>query len=990
MRTRVASILVIAGMLLLWVMTWSSVPKQSKTSLDEKAFAKPEMKISTANVPLREVMSLLPNNRSWAGFLAEQGAETEGYIDPRSGTPSSIMLSVPLIPGNGKNNRLTLDELARTIGRPVSEVEPGVVKEAVKKFILKNREVLGIDVDQLGEIQATQVTDELWQIHIPQQVKGVPVRFGRVGATLSHGNLVLLGTEMWGNARINTHPRIDAAKAEQIGFDYVGGRLPEDTKWMEPTLVIVPIAPAGRESATRPGGRPGDGYQHRLVWAFGFERPLDAGRWEVMVDAHSGEVVALQDTNYYPTRKIKGGVYPITNTGICQSPYRCGEMQSFTPMPFVDYSPGSYANSAGVFDFAGTATTTLNGKYIGITDLCGSISESSASGDIDLGGTNGQHGCAVPPGHSAGDTSSSRTVTYEMNKIAEMARGWLPNNTWIRGQPQPLRVRVNRPISLFQCNAAWDGTEIWSGKGGFVCDQTCCAACLPDALCNQCGAGCCEECCHECGDLGEISTIMDHEWGHGLDANDANLTMSNTSEAYADIAAMYRTQTSCSGYGFRTSFWTDDEGCGLTLDGTGFNGKANQVDGIHCFTDCSGLREADYAKHLPATPDTPQNLVCGSCLTPGSGRVGPCGREEHCEAAPITQSAWDLATRDLQSAPFSFSSVTAFNLANRLFYLGSGNVLAWHACDCNAGTSDGCGANSGYNQWLAADDDNGNLADGTPHMTAIYAAFSRHNIACSTPARQNGGCAAGPSTATNLTVKPGALQARLTWNSVPGASKYWVFRTEGQAGCSMGRAIIATPATIAYTDTEVADGRRYYYSVMAVGSSDACSGPSSACRCATVHSGTPPPDVVASSDYQTGPGIIYQGSYWDTQVEDGVFEILQETVQGGISRLSHTWKFTNVPDGCLLLNYAADRVKGTDNDDFKFSWAPDVGGVPGAFEDIPGAVVMKPFHLIGGVTMSFGGPGAGSTVYIRIQDTNQTSGSSLDKVSVDRIAVLPQ
>ena len=37
-------------------------------------------------------------------------------------------------------------------------------------------------------------------------------------------------------------------------------------------------------------------------------------------------------------------------------------------------------------------------------------------------------------------------------------------------------------------------------------------------------------------------------------------------------------------------------------------------------------------------------------------------------------------------------------------------------------------------QWLAADDDNGNLTTGTPHMTALFAAFNRHGIACATPA----------------------------------------------------------------------------------------------------------------------------------------------------------------------------------------------------------------------------------------------------------------
>jgi hypothetical protein len=48
----------------------------------------------------------------------------------------------------------------------------------------------------------------------------------------------------------------------------------------------------------------------------------------------------------------------------------------------------------------------------------------------------------------------------------------------------------------------------------------------------------------------------------------------------------------------------------------------------------------------------------------------------------------------------------------------------------------GCGANSGYLSFLAADDDNGNLNDGTPHMSAIYKAFNDQEIACNTPARQ--------------------------------------------------------------------------------------------------------------------------------------------------------------------------------------------------------------------------------------------------------------
>ena len=51
--------------------------------------------------------------------------------------------------------------------------------------------------------------------------------------------------------------------------------------------------------------------------------------------------------------------------------------------------------------------------------------------------------------------------------------------------------------------------------------------------------------------------MFDHEWGHGLDDNDAGGALSNSSEAYADIAAIYRLQASCVGHGF---FWTANDG----------------------------------------------------------------------------------------------------------------------------------------------------------------------------------------------------------------------------------------------------------------------------------------------------------------------------------------------------------------------------------------------------------------------------------------------
>jgi hypothetical protein len=785
--------LALLGILVLASGAWALEPKEDSGSyLDQKAFFKPELYISSSQQALEDVQSALPNHAAWENFQAALAiggeAPVKVFIDSRSGAATNLIGSFPLIPGNGTGNRIGLSSLSARLGRAVGGVDASAVRDAARKFVLDHKDLLGIDTTQLGNVRADQINPNLWQVSIPQTYQGVPVRYGRVALSISHGNVVVVGTETWGDVRGLSHiPKVDATQALNAGFGYAGGRTSSDVVLRQPTLEVIPAAA-------------GSGYKHLLTWTYTFRRPPDDATWEVLVDAHSGEVLAFQDVNQYATQQVTGGVYPLTNTEICPTPGTCGTMQSGWPMPFADTglaSPNNFSNSAGLFNYtSGTVTTTLTGRYVDIIDQCGAISE-SAAGALNLGGANGNHDC-TSAGASLGDTASSRTAFYELNKLIEMGRGWLPSNTWLQGL-LPTTVNINNT-----CNAFYSGGTVNFYRSGGGCRNT-----------------------------GEIAGVFDHEWGHGLDDNDTAGNLSNSSEGYADIAAIYRLQTSCVGHGF---FWTSNKGCGTTSDGTGFNANENQVGGSHCDLDCSGVRDADWDKHVDHTPDTPLGFVCGACTT-GSG---PCGRQVHCAAAPSRQAAWDLVARDLRGAPFNYDSQTAFIVGNKLFYQGSGNIGAWHSCTCG-GTADGCGATNGYMQWLTADDDNGNLNDGTPHMTAIFAAFNRHGIACASPTPQNAGCAAGPTAASTITATPAANQASLSWSSVGGATRYWVFRSEGHAGCDFGKTLIAETTGTSFNDTQVANGRNYYYNVVAAGSSSACYGVIS--NCATVTpGGAPVPD----------------------------------------------------------------------------------------------------------------------------------------------------
>src|SRR5690606_28756276 len=220
-----------------------------------------------------------------------------------------------------------------------------------------------------------------------------------------------------------------------------------------------------------------------------------------------------------------------------------------------------------------------------------------------------------------------------------------------------------------------------------------------------------------CANTGEIAAVFDHEWGHGMDANDATPGVSRPGEGIADLYAIYRLNDSSVGRNFRP---------GVNCDGFG-----------DLCLDCTGVRETDWAKHASGEPHdvawilSPTSGPGGGCGAPGIPGSTPCGGGTHCEGHVVSESGWDLVHRDLQGfegSDFDYDLNTALELGTRLAYEGSGGVTSWYQCVTD-GTG-GCNSDSGYLNFLAADDDNGDLTDGTPHMTALFAAFDRHQIAC--------------------------------------------------------------------------------------------------------------------------------------------------------------------------------------------------------------------------------------------------------------------
>lgn len=750
--TRALSISAVAlPITLLGIPAFAIVVPPGDSALEQKAFHHPVLDLD----PLLVAPGALTDgvSQALADLEALDVAPDVAFLDVRGGTWATLLPATPLLPGDGAGNALTWRELGAEA--PATDaVLGGLAADALLAYLEEHKRELRIDPDELTLQATVQSGGEVIQVYGARQLGDVPVRGSLLTAVINHGNLTLLGVEKWAPTALVTRPRVPASQATRVLLAHLEPLQPVAFV-AAPELLVVPAA-----------GQPGPGglvpYDYRLVWRLQPRFAGDLGTWEGLVDGVSGELLEFRDTNQHgSSRRVLGGVYPVSND---QVPPDGIEVAGY-PMPFADVDDGSgvvFTDAGGnVAGVGGTITTNLDGQFVRISDVCGAVNESSA-GDIDLG-TSGGDDCTIPPGHSAGDTHSARSGFYELNRIKEMARGQLPANAWLQQQ-----LTANMNINSF-CNAFWSGSTVNFYRSGGGCANT-----------------------------GEIAGVFDHEWGHGMDDNDAVPTISNPGEGIADTYAALRLSQSCIGRGFFQS------------------GQCSGY-GDPCLS-CTGIRDIDWANHASGLPHDVDWAQAN------------CGGIPHCLGHLNSESTWDLYTRDLPGT-YGFESNRSLEITTRITYIGAGNVSTWFITtgNCENTTGCGCAATGGYLQYLAADDDNGNTADGTPHMNALFDAFERHQIHCTTPAVQDSGCAGRPTVAPVVTGSPGPTTVTLSWGAVPNATRYKVYRTDGEHQCAFGKTLAGETTGLSFQDTGLQDGRDYSYIVAGFPASNSCMGPASAC-----------------------------------------------------------------------------------------------------------------------------------------------------------------
>ncbi len=719
-------------------------------ALAAKSFQHPDMK----GQDLFQEVSELPAKaatETQQRLVALGVGEATARLDARSGRFVTLFPTAPMIPGKGVGNHLRWSDLNKAAA-PRGRAHEQAAWQAVRAFLVANQEALGVDLSELADSATLTSHDggDMVQIHALRLFDGIQVRGSYVNAVVKKGNLILLGVHKWSDRGTSSNrPQLTREEATALAESFLSP-LEVSGEWGKADRVYL---------ALYNGNGPGNsqGYRYELVWSVKKNVKGDAANLEILVDAFTGEILSSLDTNQYA--EIKGGVLPVTNDGIPPD----GVEQAGWPMPFQETTLG-VTDTGGNVAGSGSITTTFFGPFVNINDQCGADSLTQID-NVDWG-TSGGTDCTTPGFGGAGNTHASRTGFYELNKIIEMGRGQLPSNSWLQA-----RLTSNMNINN-TCNAFWNGTVNFYRSGG------------------------------GCFNTGEIAGVFDHEWGHGLDQNDATPGIASPSgEGVADIYTALRLNTSCIGRNFRATVCT------------GF--------GDPCLT-CTGVRDIDYLKRASGQPHG------------YSWSNANCGGSVHCVGAVYAEAMWSLWKRELQSAPYNYDNNTAHEITTRLSYIGAGATGTWFS---GGPPNGGCGGSSGYMNYLAADDDDGNLNNGTPHMTAIFNAFNDQEIACQTPTVQDSGCAGVPTTAPSVTANASDKSVDLSWGAVAGATSYQVFRTEGVFACDFGKVKLGETAGTTWNDTNLQNGRQYSYVVIPIGGNAACMGPASSCANATPASG---------------------------------------------------------------------------------------------------------------------------------------------------------
>ncbi|MFK7739251.1 MAG: hypothetical protein AB8H80_02920 [Planctomycetota bacterium] len=460
-------------------------------------------------------------------FEADQGGDWIVKWHPATGTPSHIY-------GTG----IALEDWR---GNSLAEA-----RRHANQVLVDQADLLGLGSSTFREVIGARM-GRTWSFTFDQSFRGVPVLEGRVDVRVNmRGVIAMIGSRAWPiQDSFNTTPAITAQLAQATAWADMGGE--PNGNAAAPRLVIWgDIASPQLAPVT-------------LAWEVPVHEiaPGDSGKFgRYLIDARTGRVLRFENdkhdcglgncsantariaptpsASYGPSvslteapTAVEDTVLPIPTTVTVMAWTRTGDdaTSALQNIPF----PGLELNVPGV----GSRTTDNNGEFV--IDINSPVT-------ISINGLDGRHhdpisGSSAPSGsvtvqpgvnasiqllsaNASSAQAAHTTASYWTDRTNEWARSILGNTPQLNiADGIGINVNVNQT-----CNATYGGNNTNYYQAGNGCNNT------------------------------AFSTVVAHEWGHGLDdryGGISNSVAEGLSEGWGDIIGMYQVDSPILGSGFQ-------------------------------------------------------------------------------------------------------------------------------------------------------------------------------------------------------------------------------------------------------------------------------------------------------------------------------------------------------------------------------------------------------------------------------------------------------
>ena len=456
----------------------------------------------------------------WQQFLAKNGGNWRVEWSAATSTPKAIWGSGVPLSGWRENS---LEEARRH----------------ANQMLLEHRELLRLGASGFREIIGSRM-GQTWTFTFQQTFLGLDVIGGRADVRVHmKGRVPMLGSMAFPiPADFDVKPTIDATLAHALAWQALGElptSVPQPADQKAPRLVIWGDVQAG------------DIAPFRLAYEVGVSN-VDAGGngaiGRFFVDAKTGAVLHYQNDKHEcgfdgcgigkepavatsAPAADAAALPPVPTVVTVQGWTRIG-VDALDPLVNVPL-PGIVLNVPGV----GSVTTDNNGQFTVDIASATAISVGSLDGrhHNPITGANAPSGSfTVNPGvattiqllTSAATTNEAAhtTTSYWVDKTNEYCRSILGNTAQLN-TASGMAVTVNIAST---CNAYYTGNTINFYQAGGGCSNT------------------------------SFSTVIAHEWGHGLDDRYGGISQTNgLSEGWGDILGCYLLDTPNLGSGFQSA-----------------------------------------------------------------------------------------------------------------------------------------------------------------------------------------------------------------------------------------------------------------------------------------------------------------------------------------------------------------------------------------------------------------------------------------------------